>query len=204
MTIILLGITIIISLIGFSNEMFQRKLIFNAYLIHHHKEWWRILSSGFIHADFMHLLFNMFVLYGFGQAVESYYNAIFGNNGGADFLILYLGAIVIANAPSLVKYKDATFYNSLGASGGVAAILFAAILFDPWSKIYLFGIIGIPGIILGPLYLFYEYRSALKANDHINHDAHFYGALFGMVFTIILNPRIVLHFVDQLINNFPL
>lgn len=203
MTIILLGITIIISLLGFSNEMIQRKLICNPYLVHHHKEWWRMLSSGFIHADFMHLLFNMFVLYGFGQAVESYYDALFGVNGTANFIMLYLTAIVIANAPSLVKYKDATFYNSLGASGGVAAILFAAILFDPWSKIYLFGVIGIPGIVLGPLYLFYEYRSGQRANDHINHDAHFWGAIFGIIFTIILSPKIVLHFIDQLVNNFP-
>lgn len=204
MTIILLAITIIISLIGFSNEMIQQKLIFNAYQIHHRKEWWRMLSSGFIHGDFMHLLFNMFVLYGFGQAVEGYYDAAFGVNGSYNFIALYLLAIIVANLPSLIKYKDASYYNSLGASGGVAAILFAAILFDPWSKIYLFGVIGVPGIVLGPLYLFYEYRSGQKANDHINHDAHFWGALFGLAFTIIMNPKIVIHFTNQLINNFPL
>jgi membrane associated rhomboid family serine protease len=204
MTIILVGITVVVSLLAFSNQILMRKLIYNGYMIQHKKEWWRFLTSGFIHADFFHLFVNMFVLFGFGQAVESYYDSLFGDNAMYYFLVLYLGAIFIANAPSYAKHKDAPHYNSLGASGGVAAIMFAAIIFEPWSKIYLFGVIGIPGIIMGPLYLFFEYRMGQKGGDNINHDAHFWGAIFGFVFTILLKPSIFLYFIDQLINNSPL
>ena len=146
------------SLIAFSNEELKRKWILNPYLVHHRNQWWRMLTSGFIHADFMHLFFNLFAFYGFGMAVENYYDVIFEEKGMLYFIVLYLGAILVANGPSLAKNKDNHWYNSLGASGGVSAIIFAAIIFQPWSKIYFFGIIGVPGIILGPLYLLLEYK----------------------------------------------
>lgn len=199
-TVVLLVITLIASLLAFNNEELMRKWILNPYMVHHRKQWWRMLTSGFIHADSMHLFFNLFAFYGFGLAVENYYEAIFKEKGIFYFILLYLGAIVIANAPSLHKNKDNHYYNSLGASGAVSAVIFAAILFQPWSKIYIFGIIGIPGILMGPLYLFAEYKMGQKGGTGINHDAHFWGALFGLLFTIALKPGIVLFFFDQLIN----
>lgn len=159
-----------------------------------------MISSGFIHADFMHLFFNLLSFYFFGLVVEQYYHSIFGNLGQFYFGLLYLGAIFIANTPTLAKHKNNHYYQSLGASGAVAAVIFAAILFQPWSKIYFFGIIGIPGILFGPLYLFIEYRMAQKGGSGINHDAHYYGALFGFLFTILLKPSIFLYFVDELTN----
>jgi membrane associated rhomboid family serine protease len=106
--------------------------------------------------------------------------------------------MIIAHAPSFAKYKNVPTYNSLGASGAVAAIMFAAILFQPWAKIYLFGIIGVPGILLGPLYLFFEYRSGQQGRSRINHDAHFCGAIFGLLFTIALKPSILVAFIQTL------
>jgi len=202
LTIIFLVITVIASLLAFNNEELKRKWILNPYLVHHRNQWWRMLSSGFIHADFMHLFFNLFAFYGFGLAVENYYDAIFEEKGALYFTILYLGAILVANGPTLVKNKDNHYYNSLGASGGVSAIIFAAILFQPWSKIYFFGIIGVPGIILGPAYLFLEYRLSKQDGTGINHDAHFWGAIFGMLFTIALKPDIIFFFYDQLMKGF--
>jgi membrane associated rhomboid family serine protease len=198
MTLILLIITAVISVIAFSNQGVMRKLIHNPWMVHHRKEYWRLISSGFIHADWMHLLINMFVLFGFGQAVEIYYEAYFGEKGTYYFIMLYLSSIVIANTPSQAKHRDNPHYNSLGASGAVSAILFAAILFNPWSKVYLFGVIGIPGIILGPLYLILEYRMGKKGGTNINHDAHFWGALFGLIFTILLKPSIFMDFLHRL------
>ncbi len=199
-TTLLIGITLIASLLAFSNEEIMRKWILNPYMVHHKKQWWRMLSSGFIHADFMHLFFNLFAFYGFGLAVESYYSAVFGEKATLLYSLLYVGAIVVANGPSLNKNKDNHYYNSLGASGAVSAIIFAAILFQPWSKIYFFGVIGIPGILMGPLYLYAEYRMGKRGGTGINHDAHFWGAIFGIVFTLALKPKLVLYFADQLLN----
>ncbi|MFN8153450.1 MAG: rhomboid family intramembrane serine protease [Bacteroidia bacterium] len=197
-TIILLLATIGASLLAFSNEELMRKWILNPYMVQHRKQWWRMLTSGFIHADFAHLAFNMIAFYGFGMAVESYYLAVFGDHGLFYYLILYLGGILVANAPSLAKHKNNHYYNSLGASGAVSAIIFAAILFDPWSKIYFFGIIGIPGVIFGPLYLIGEKMMSKREGTGINHDAHYWGAIFGLVYTIALKPGLILFFFDQI------
>lgn len=148
----------------------------------------------------MHLFFNLFAFYGFGMAVESYYMGIFGDIGAFYFIMLYLGGIVVANAPSMAKHKDNHYFNSLGASGAVSAVIFAAILFQPWSKIYFFGIIGIPGIIFGPLYLFAEYKMGKQGGTGINHDAHYWGAIYGMLYSLALKPGLFLYFIDQLIN----
>lgn len=200
MTLLFILITSIISIIAFSNRNVMQKLILNPWQVQHRKQFWRLISSGFIHADWMHLIINMFVLFGFGQAVENYYAYYFEDKSTYYFILLYLSSVLIANAPSVARHKDQPYYNSLGASGAVSAVLFAAILFAPWSKIYLFGVIGIPGILLGPLYLYMEYRMGQKGGTNINHDAHFWGAVYGMIFTVLLNPKIFLDFIEQLKN----
>ena len=199
-TFIILLLTVATSIIGFSNPTFLSKGMLNPYMVHHRKEYWRLISSGFLHAGFFHLLINMMVLLGFGTVVEMYYREAFPANGKIYFTILYLGSILVANIPSLNKHKDNVYYNSLGASGAVAAILFASILFDPWQKIYIFGILPLPGVILGPLYLFFEYTMSKRGGTNINHDAHFYGAIFGLLYTIILDPSILKYFVHVLLN----
>ena len=199
-SLILIGLTVAASLAAFNNDSLMSKWILNPYQVHHRKQWWRLLTSGFIHADFMHLFFNLFSFYFFGRVVEAYYGYVFGELAPLYYLILYLGAILIANAPSMAKHKDNHYYNSLGASGAVAAIIFAAILFQPWSKIYFFGIIGIPGILFGPLYLFLEYRMSKQGGTGINHDAHYWGAIFGLIFTLALKPSLFLVFIDSLLS----
>lgn len=200
MTLIIILITVVLSLLAFSNEGILHKLIFNPYTVHRKNEWWRFFTSGFIHADFLHLGLNMLVLYSFGMAVEYYFDTIFDEKGGYYFVLLYLGGMLISSAPTYQKQKNNHYYNSLGASGAVSAILFAAIMLNPWNKIYLMGVIAIPGIIFGPLYLFLEYRMSMKANDNINHDAHFWGAVFGFIFPIILKPQLGLDFINMLLN----
>lgn len=199
-SLILIGLTVATSLAAFNNDSLMSRWILNPYQVHHRKQWWRLLTSGFIHADFMHLFFNLFSFYFFGRVVEAYYGYVFGELAPLYYLILYLGAILIANAPSMAKHKDNHYYNSLGASGAVAAIIFAAILFQPWSKIYFFGIIGIPGIVFGPLYLFLEYRMSKQGGTGINHDAHYWGAIFGLIFTLALKPSLFLVFINSLLS----
>ena len=199
MTLIITGITVLLSLLALSNQELMQKLIFNPYLVNKKKEWWRFFTSGFIHADFIHLAINMFVLYGFGKAVEDYFSEVYDDKATYYFIMLYFGGMLISNAPTYAKNKNNYLYNSLGASGAVSAILFAAILFNPWSQIYIWGVIGIPGIILGPLYLFYEYRASGRGGDNINHDAHFWGAVFGIIFPVLLKPALGLAFIQVLL-----
>ena len=197
-TLIICLVTALVSLAAFNNQGMMSAWMLDPYLVHHRNQWWRMLSSGFIHADFMHLFFNMFSFYFFGRAVETYFNFIFEEKGFFYYLLLYLGAIIIANTPTLAKHKDNHWYRSLGASGAVAAIIFTAILFDPWNKIYFFGIIGIPGVLFGPLYLYAEYRMSKMGNTGINHDAHYWGALFGVIFPIMLKPGLFFAFLNAL------
>ncbi len=169
--------------------------MFNPYTVYKKNEWWRFFTSGLIHSDFMHLGLNMLVFYSFGQAVEYYFDDIFDARGGYYFVILYLGGMLISSAPTYSKQKSNYLYNSLGASGAVSAILFAAIMLNPWNQVYIMGIFGLPGIVFGPLYLFLEHRMSTKSNDNINHDAHFWGAVFGFLFPILLKPELGLDFI---------
>lgn len=198
MTLYLLIITIAISIMALYNRDVMSRLIFNPYMIGARGQWWRFVTCGFIHADWLHLGINMLVFFSFGKVVEMYYTAVFEGQAVFYFLLLYFGAIVISITPSYKKHLNDPGYNALGASGAVAAILFTAILFDPLRPIYLYGLIKIPGIFLGVGYLIYSYYMDKRGNDHINHDAHFWGAVFGVVFTIALKPSLILHFLDNL------
>jgi membrane associated rhomboid family serine protease len=198
MTTYILAVTIILSITALNNEQVMRKMIFNPYLIQHKKEWFRFITSGFIHADWMHLIINMLVLYSFGGVVERYYNEVFDLKGEYYYGLLYFGGMLIAVAPSYAKHKNDPGYNALGASGAVSAVIFTAILFNPLQKIYLYGVVGLPGIVLGPGYLAYSYYMSKKGGDHINHDAHFWGAVFGVLFTILLKPSIALYFINEI------
>ncbi len=198
MTNLIVFITIAISIIAFYNQDMMGRLIFNPYMISVRKQWWRFFTSGFIHADWIHLAINMLVLWSFGNVVERYFDALFEERSTFYYLLLYIGAIVISITPSYKRNLHNAGYNALGASGAVSAVLFTAILFRPLDKIYLYGIIGIPGIILGIAYLAYSYYMNKKGGDFVNHDAHMWGAIFGFLFTLSLKPSLILHFIDQL------
>lgn len=198
-TILLIGITAIVSFLSFNRRDIFDKLKFNAYYIHHRKEWYRVLSYGLIHADWMHLLVNMFVLYSFGDIVEQFFKAYFGFNGSIYFLLLYIGGIGFSTLFDFGKYKNDIYYNAVGASGAVSAMVFSSIILYPAGKIYLFFIpIGIPAPIFGILYLIYSAYMAKRGKDNIGHSAHFWGAIFGVIFTIALKPEFAKLFFEQL------
>jgi membrane associated rhomboid family serine protease len=202
MTIIIIFITVIVSVAAFFNQPLRDKFIFNPYIIRHNNEWFRFLTSGFLHADWIHLAVNMFVLFSFGTAVENYYAYFFGHAWKYYYLLMYLASIVAANVSTFYKYQDSPHYNALGASGAVSAVLFASILFQPLTKIYIYGLIGIPGIVGGVLYLVYSHYASRRGHDNINHEAHFYGAVFGILYTIVLKPSVVKFFLSQLAAGF--
>ena len=174
-------------------------MIFNPYLIHTTGQWYRFISSGLIHADWIHLLVNMYVLYFFGNTVEAFYGAVFGDKATQYFLLLYVGGMIMSVLPTYGKHKNDPGYNALGASGGVSSVVFAYILFAPLEKLCLYGLLCLPGIIFGVAYLIYCYYASKKGGDNVNHDAHFWGALYGFFLTILFKPALVASFISQLI-----
>ncbi len=193
--IILTGIT---SYYAWKQPAIMYKWLFNPYYIHQQKAYYRFITSGFIHKDGWHLLFNMIALYFFGEKVEYIFSMFFGALGGYLFIALYILGIIVSGIPSYIKHRNAQYFNSLGASGGVAAVVFSSILFDPLSVICLYFAICIPGFILGAFFLGYSWYRGKQSSDNINHDAHLYGALFGVIFTIILKPQVLPLFFEKL------
>jgi membrane associated rhomboid family serine protease len=197
-TWLIIGMTAIMSFMAFQNDNLMEKMQFNAALIIHKKEYYRLISHAFIHVGWAHLLVNMLVLFFFGRAVEDYFSYFFGNKAVLYFIILYLGGILISNLWGLIKNQNNYYYNAVGASGAVSAVLFSFIFLNPLEMLYLFAIIPIPGILFGIGYLFYSYQMGKQKSDNIAHDAHFLGAIFGFVYPIILKPGLFEHFIDQL------
>lgn len=195
---ILIGLNVVLSFYAFNNPDVMRGMIMNPYVVNTRNQYYRFITSGFIHRDHIHLIFNMIALYFFGQYVEIIFGAIFGPPGGAYYLLLYVLALVASDIPSYFKHRGNPGYNSLGASGAVSAVVFAFILFRPIDKIYIYGIIGINGFVLGALYLVYSYYQGRKGGDNINHDAHLYGALFGLLFCIVMYPASIAIFIEQI------
>jgi membrane associated rhomboid family serine protease len=130
--------------------------------------------------------------------VEQYFSLLFGELSGYIFVIFYLLAIVVSDLPTYFKNRNYAGYNSLGASGGVAAIIFASVIFQPLEKICFYFVICLPGFILAIGYLIWSYYSGKKANDNINHEAHLYGALFGFLFCAVLHPASIPLFIEQI------
>ena len=173
----------------FGNQSWYDKLLLSPYKFVHENKWYTLLTSGFIHADTFHLFFNMMTFYFFAFRIEE-------TVGSIEFLIIYLGSIVFSDISSILKNKNNPDYRSLGASGGIAGILFSYILFYPSSKISIMFIpIGIPAPIFAVLYLAYCYYASKNAQDYINHEAHLWGALSGLVLTAILIPNSILYFI---------
>ena len=198
-TVIIIAITCIVSILCFNGELKGSKLIFNAYQVWHRKEWYRMLTSGMIHSGWGHLFFNMLTLYFFGRVVEQYFSAAFGGViGTVLYVVLYVSALAISSLGDLVKYRNNWHYNALGASGAVSAVLFASILFAPKMGIYIYLIpIPVPGYIFAPLYLLYCWYMAKRNMDNIGHTAHFWGAVYGMLFPIICKPDVLSFCLSQ-------
>lgn len=191
-----------VSLLGFSNHILFSKFLFKPYSILKNKEWYRFISSAWLHADYMHLLVNLFVLYSFGNYLEYFLNVYYEEQSLVLYLFLFLGSTVISHIPSYVKHKSNYNYEAVGASGGVSGILFAYILINPLSMLELYLFIPIPAIVFGILYLWYSYYMSKKNIDNIGHEAHIYGALGGMMLVTIIKPGIWVSFFNQLFKTF--
>lgn len=198
MTIIIILITSVFSIFAFSHHSLIYKYQFNPYQIITRKQYPRLILHAFLHANWTHLIVNMLVLYSFGTALERYFQQFFGVNWIPYYLILYFGAILVSPLYALIKHRNDYLYNAVGASGAVSAVVFAAIFFDPWSKIYFFGMIPMPGIIFAVLYLIYSWLMSSRSKDNIAHDTHFFGALYGFLLPILLNPDLLSFFIRQL------
>lgn len=207
-TIVILILTCIISFTAFSNQKVIDDLIFYPPAITQRNQWYRFVTNGVIHADIAHLAFNMFSFYMFGEYVEKYFIALFNENGKMLFLAMYITALAVCLIPTYFQNKDNYHYRSLGASGAVSAVVFAGIFLAPTIKLgLLFLPAFIPGFIFGPLYLILSAYMAKRGGDNINHSAHFWGAVWGVVFVIVtclmlteFNP--ITNFLHQVRNYF--
>ncbi|WP_347159903.1 rhomboid family intramembrane serine protease [Pontibacter chitinilyticus] len=199
LTFILIGITVLVSWAAWQKPEMMHQLIFQPYAVQRDNSWYRFLTSGFLHADFSHLFFNMFTLYFFGTNVEYTFTGIFGLiPGELCYLLVYLGGIIVSDIPTFLKHRNDPPYRALGASGGVASVLFASILFYPITPVCLFAALCVPGFIFGVLYMMYSYFSGRRMAGNINHDAHFYGALYGFVLSLALVPQTLPNFFEQI------
>jgi membrane associated rhomboid family serine protease len=192
----LIGIT---SYFGFKNNEVFHKLKFNPYLINQNREWYRFLSHGFVHADWMHLVFNLYVLYEFGKLVMLILFFKMGDMANLYFLGLFFPALLASSLFSFFRYKDQVHYNAVGASGAVSAVVFASIILYPQGEMGLIFIpFYLPSWIFGALYLAYTIVMARKQIDNIGHDAHLWGAVYGIIYTFVLIPNAFQNFINYI------
>lgn len=212
-TYVILFVTCAVSLLYMQNEEFKRKFMFNAYAIRHRGEWWRFFTGALLHADGMHLLFNMMTLYFFGEAVEDTFNGktsinghihheLFGpGKGSLMFLLMYVTAIPLSSMFSYFKHKNNAYYNALGASGAVSAVVYTFILLAPLSQLSIFFAIPVTAWIYGILYLIISWVLARRNVGNIGHDAHFFGSVYGFLFPLIFFPFLAENFIADLIQS---
>jgi membrane associated rhomboid family serine protease len=201
--LLLIILTCLISIQAFNKPGFIAELSHYPMREARDKQYYRMFTAAFVHADLFHLFVNMFVLYGFGEYLESQFSLMYGGIfGPLGYLAFYMVIAGLANLPTYIKHKDNYHYRSIGASGATSGIVFAYILFEPTSMLGLYAIIPVPAIIFGILYLFYSSYASRKGMDNIDHDAHFYGALTGLLLMLMLKPMLIQSFIFKIVNVF--
>ncbi|MCR6627443.1 MULTISPECIES: rhomboid family intramembrane serine protease [Pseudoxanthomonas] len=196
-TLLLIGVTCAVSLIAFRTPSLLMRLILWPPAIDRHRQYDRLVTYGFIHADFWHLLFNMVTLFFFGRVMEQVMTQLSGSR--LTFVAFYFSALVVSILPTYLKHQKDPNYRSLGASGAVSAVLFAYILIDPWARIGVF-FIPMPAIVFAVLYIAYSIWMDRRGGDNINHGAHLAGAAYGILFLAAMEPRVLGHFLESLSN----
>lgn len=194
LTLVLIAITVLVSWQAWQRPRLLERLILWPPAINRQRQYDRLLTHGFIHADWQHLLFNMITLFFFGRFAEQLVTAMIGPLG---FVLFYLSAIVIAILPTWLRHRHDARYRSLGASGAVSAVLFAFILFNPWQLIFVF-FLPVPAILYGVFYVGYSFWMDRQGTDNVNHSAHLSGAIYGVLFMLLMEPRIGGHFLREL------
>jgi membrane associated rhomboid family serine protease len=195
-TIVIVAITVIVSIIALRDERLERKLIFNPYIIYRRREYWRFLTAALIHGNYLHLGLNMFVLYQFGSSIEKQFDVVYGNNKWLEalyYLGLYIPGAILSGFYSFEKNKNNIHYNALGASGAVSAVVFAYIGVVPTQNFWLLGALPVPAFAYGILFLIVR-----KGQDNIGHDAHFFGALYGIMYIFIIQPSQLPRFFESI------
>lgn len=192
--LIIIAVTCLVSILAFNNRRLVQQLILWPPAVSRDHEYYRLVTYGFLHADPQHLLFNMLTLYFFGNFMEGLYTRYLGAFG---FALFYLGGLIASIVPTWLRNRDNSRYHSLGASGAVSAVLFAFILLQPWATIYVF-VVPVPAILYAVLYVAYTFYMERRGTDNINHSAHLWGALYGVVFTIAMEPRVLNLFLVNL------
>ncbi len=186
--------TIVTSIYAFNDATLYGKFMMHPYSVYRKSKMYTLITSGMIHANWMHLIFNMFTFYFFAFRLEQ-------TIGHWQFALVYLLGMILSDLPSVVKHKNDFWYNSLGASGAISAVLFSYILFYPFSTLMIFPLpIPIWACLFGILYLIYCAYMSRNSRDNINHDAHLFGAIAGVLITVILVPYALPHFFSQLMN----
>ena len=200
MTIIIIIVTLIITVIAFYSDEVMSKMMLNPYQVYHKKEWYRMITHGFLHADWTHLIINMIVLYSFGSNVEAWFGKLkmagYIDSVAITYSLLYFGGIIVASMITLFRHRNNRWYNSVGASGAVSAIIFTSIFFNPLDKLYFFAVIPIPGIVFAVLYLVYSSYMSRRSKDNVNHDAHLLGAVYGFTFPLLIDFDLISHFLQ--------
>lgn len=212
-TYLLLVVTVLLSIKGFGDQSFRERMMFNAYDVAHRGGWYRCFTHAFVHGDYAHLAFNMFVLFVFGVqytpnnshglahlSLEPELVRLYNVKGYVIFGSLYVGGILFSTLWSLYRNRDNAYYNSLGASGATSAVIFAYILMNPMMELTVFPLppdLGIPAFIFGPLLLISEYFLLKRGGTGIAHDAHISGAIFGILFMSIIDFDFILNFISK-------
>jgi len=195
-TLVIIAITCIVSFMAFKNSRLLNDLILWPPAIARQREYHRLVTYGVVHADFMHLLVNMITLFFFGRVMESFFTSRMGQFG---FALFYIGGLVVSILPTYLKNRANPNYRSLGASGAVSAVLFAFILLAPWEKIYIFFALPVPAIVYAVLYTGYSIYMDRRGQGNVNHSAHLWGAAYGVIFTLLAEPRVLPHFLNALV-----
>ena len=201
-TLIIVVITVLFSLLAFRREKLFDRFDLAPYRIVHMREYYRVFTHAFLHTDFVHLGINMLVLYSFGTGIEK----IFSNleqqgvifSGSFFIIVLYVSSIALSSLSTITRYRNNQGYSAVGASGAVSAVVFTYIFFAPLQKIYFYMVLPIPGIVFGILYLVYSSYMNRRNRDNINHAAHFWGAVVGFAYPVLLEPQLFGVFLENL------
>ncbi|HWG66425.1 MAG TPA: rhomboid family intramembrane serine protease [Rhodanobacteraceae bacterium] len=196
LTIAILAVTCLVSWMAFKDQKLMQRLLLWPPAVQKKHEYWRLLSYGLVHADFQHLLFNMITLFFFGRVLEGFFARYLGSFG---LLWFYLGGLLVSILPTYIKNRNNANYYGLGASGAVSAVLFSFILLSPWSMIIVF-VIPVPAILYAVAFLGYSIYMDHRGGGYVNHSAHSWGAAYGVLFTVIMEPRVTVAFVQQLLH----